>query len=298
MAADAIALLRPKNLEKLKPYLDLDGEDGDGEGDDRPYAEALEDGSLLVHTFQPFAVFQGDLDEGRLWLEGLGEALSHAHDADRVLFFPDDREPEGTTYQDVIDEMEEHGVWIPFRPLDAGEAAERNARLASDLEEAKRMVARLTGDAGDEGPAAEELEALADKLRKSATGTDPGFGVAKMFEDVQKQLMGAFGIPAPTGDTIVVLVDRAIVAELDEADVVDAFELGDGSMALQTYVPLDSKEALRAELSGPRKDWIATHTDARGVPIFSSAHLDDLEDVASYDEVIARLGDAVTFLPR
>lgn len=293
MPADAIALLRPKDPEKLRPYLDLD----DDEESDGHYAEELSDGAFMVHTFQPFAVFQGDHDEGRLWLEGLGDALPHAHDDSRgVLFFPDDLEPEGTTYEEIVATVEKRGIWIPPMPLGQAEAADRNARLAKDIEDAKRMVAALTGGEGGAAANPEELEALARRLQGSTEGIDPAFGVAKMFEDVQRQMMSALGLPAPTGDTIVVLVSGAPEVELDEVDVVDAFELGDGSVALQTYVPLASSAELLAELRGARAEWIAKHADPRGVPTFSSAHLDDLEDVKDYADVLARLGDEVKFL--
>ena len=49
MSADAVALFRPKNADALRPLLDLDDDD-DSDG---LYAEELEDGSFLVHTFQP-----------------------------------------------------------------------------------------------------------------------------------------------------------------------------------------------------------------------------------------------------
>ncbi len=293
MPADAIALLRPKDPEKLRPYLDLDDDDES----DGLYAEELEGGAFMVHTFQPFAVFQGDHDEGRVWLEGLGDALAHAHDDPRgVLFFPDDKEPEGSTYDAVVAEVEAHGIWIPFATLGEAEAAERNARLAKDLEDAKRMVAALTGGGSGEGPSPDELEALARRLQGSSESADPAFGAAKMFEDVQRQVMSALGLPMVSGDTIVLMVDHAPNVELDEVDVADAFELQDGSVALHTYVPLASREELLAELRGTRADWVKGHTDARGIPTFSSVHLDDLEDVTSYADVLERLGAEVTFL--
>jgi len=296
MPADTIALLRPKDPEKLKPYLDLDGE----EETDFPYAEELEGGAFLVHTFQPFAVFQGDHDEGRVWLESLGVALSDAHDDPRgVLFFPDDHEPTATTYAEVVAEVEAHGIWIPLAALSKDEATARNARLAKDLAEAQRMVAELTGEPieGEEAIAT-EIEELARRLQGSAAaaGGDPAFGAARMFEDVQKQLMGALGLPMVSGETLVVLLDHPPEAELDEADVADAYELPDGSIALHTFVAPSAAEELRAELGGVRRDWVKAHTDPRGVPTFSSVHLDGLGDVTSYAEVLERLGDEVTFL--
>ena len=85
--ADAIALFRPRVREKLVPFLDLDEDDEESEG---LYAEELEDGSVLVHTFQPFEVFANDPGEGHTWLEQFGDALEEVHDDPRgMLFFID-----------------------------------------------------------------------------------------------------------------------------------------------------------------------------------------------------------------
>src|SRR5262245_35221486 len=110
MSADAIAVFHPKDPEKLKPFLDLDDESEESEG---LYAEELADGSMLVHTFQPFEIFAQDPNEARTWLTQFGEALADIHDDPRgILFFPDTYEPTATTYDAVVGELADKGVWI------------------------------------------------------------------------------------------------------------------------------------------------------------------------------------------
>lgn len=302
MPADALVLLRPKNPTLLEPYLDIDDDEGDDEGEDEsdlPYAERLADGAFLVHTFQPFAVFQGDPDEGRVWLEAFAEVLDGAHDDPRgVFFFPDEPAIEADTYDEIVAEVEaaRRGLWIPKALLTAAERAARNATLSRDLEEAKRMVAALTGtEMTDED--AQRAVAMAKGLSSGAPELATPFGAAKLLEDVQKQLMGAMGLVSrPSEDTVVVLVKRKTELEVDEDEVVDAYLLEDGSVALETFVPLASRDDLAAELRGPRAAWIEEHEDPRGVPTFSSVHLESLEDVGQYEAVLEVLGDEVTFL--
>jgi len=120
--ADAVALFRPRRVEALKPFLDLDDESEESEG---IYAEALEDGSFLLHTFQPFALFAESDDVAHTWLEQFGEARGEVHDDPRgILFFPDSIEPEVSTYAGVVEEAGEEGVWVAVEPeLDANALA-------------------------------------------------------------------------------------------------------------------------------------------------------------------------------
>src|SRR5688572_23227719 len=103
MSADAIAVFHPKDPDQLKPFLDLDDESEESDG---LYAEALADGTMLVHTFQPFEVFEQNPGEARAWLSQFGAALPDVHDDPRgLLFFPDTYEPNATTYDAVVAEM-------------------------------------------------------------------------------------------------------------------------------------------------------------------------------------------------
>ena len=225
--------------------------------------------------------------------------IDAAHDDPRgVLFFPDEPAVEADTYDAIVAETEaaRRGLWIPKALLSSAERASRNATLSRDLEEAKRMVAALTGaEMTDED--AQRAVAMARGLSSGAPALATPFGAAKLLEDVQKQLMGAMGLASrPNEDTVVLLLRRTTELAVDEDEVVDAYLLEDGSVALETFVPLASRDDLAAELRGPRAAWIAEHDDPRGVPTFSSAHLESLEDVGAYEAVLEALGDEVTFL--
>jgi len=171
--ADAVALFRPVRPEALKPFLDLD----EAEESEGIYAEELEDGSFLLHTFQPFAIFEENGSEAHAWFDQFGDALNDVHDDPRgVLFFPDTLEPEATTYAGVVAEATEEGVWVS---------------LAAEI-----MPDDLAG--GMPPFDMEALQAIAGQLMGGASpdgSTKPGsFDLAKMFEGVQEQLAGAFGL--------------------------------------------------------------------------------------------------------
>lgn len=112
MSADAIVVFHPSDPSKLEPFLDLDEDSEDSEG---IYAEKLDDGTYLVHTFQPFEVFLENPEEALSWLEQFGDALQECHDDPRGLaFFPDDIEPSGTTYDAIIAEVADKALFVPI----------------------------------------------------------------------------------------------------------------------------------------------------------------------------------------
>lgn len=165
MSGDAIVVFHPKVPERLEPFLDLDDESEESEG---LYAEELEDGTMLVHTFQPFALFVDNPDEAIEWLAQFGDALPDVHDDPRgLLFFPDTIEPAASTYEELVAEIGEHGVFF-----------------ATDDDEAI------------------DLEALASQLfAGQSLGAAPGgsFEMGKMLQDMQRQLAGALGIDPDGG---------------------------------------------------------------------------------------------------
>lgn len=142
MSADAIVVFHPSDPSKLEPFLDLDDESEDSEG---IYAEKLDDGTYLVHTFQPFDVFLQNPSEALEWLDQFGDALSDCHDDPRgLLFFPDDLEPEGTRYDAIVAELADRGLFVPIilepvMPLqamtsyDAGKMIEQMQQKIVDL---------------------------------------------------------------------------------------------------------------------------------------------------------------------
>lgn len=179
MSADAVALFRPKDPAKLRPFLDLDEESDESDG---LYAEALDDGAMLVFTFQPFEVFEQNPDEAREWLSQFGDALPDVHDDPRgLLFFPDTCEPETTTYEAVVTEVGDEGVWIGVAQEDASEPEDQ---------------AEGWPGAGLPLPPIdmETLQAFAGQLLGGGEAPATSFQVAKLFENVQQELLEALGM--------------------------------------------------------------------------------------------------------
>jgi hypothetical protein len=177
MSADAVVLFRPKDPAKLRPFLDLDDESEESEG---LYAEALDDGAMLAFTFQPFEVFEQNPGEAREWLAQFGDALPDVHDDPRgLLVFPDTCEPEATTYDAVVAEVGDEGVWLTISDDDA-----------SGLDE------QAAGWPPGELPPIDmqTLQAFAGQLLGSGDAPATSFQVAKLFENVQQELLDALGM--------------------------------------------------------------------------------------------------------
>ena len=199
MSADAIVVFRPTDPELLKPFLDLDEEDGESAGDDgagesagdddRLYAEALDDGAMLVHTFQPYEVFAEHPAEAREWLAQFGEALPFVHDDPRgFLFFPDTVEPESTTYDALVAEVSGEGFFFVPDGID-----------------------------GDDELDLEALQALAGQLLGGAEGAPDAsgsFAIGQLFTNMQKQIVDALGIE-PVGDGKSPIVDDEFETDPD-----------------------------------------------------------------------------------
>ncbi len=186
MSIDAVALFRPKNLAALRPYLDLDEDSEESNG---LYAEALDDGSLLVHTFQSYAAFAESPIEGRAWLAQFGADLPQVHEDPRgLLFFPDVAEPSGRTYDAVVAEVGAAGVWIPATALTADEAHAREAQLVVGVAEIQQGDALPPLDMAG-------LPAMAQQLFASMNlgSPDGPTDINQIMAALQKQLMGAMG---------------------------------------------------------------------------------------------------------
>ena len=182
MSADAVALFRPKDAAKLRPFLDLDDETEESDG---LYAEALDDGAMLVHTFQPFEVFEQNPDEAREWLAQFGDALREVHEDPRgMLFFPDTCEPDSTSYDAVVTEVGDEGIWIATSSEDASELDEATAGWPA---EALPPIDMQT------------LQAFAGQLL-GGDAPATSFQVARLFEGVQQELLEALGLPGKDRD--------------------------------------------------------------------------------------------------
>jgi hypothetical protein len=307
MSVDSVALFRPKDPAALRPYLDLDEDSEESNG---LYAEALDDGSVLVHTFQSHAAFLASAIEGRAWLTQFGADLPRVHDDPRgVLFFPDVCEPSGRTYDAVVAEIASAGVWIPAVVLTAKEAREREQSLLAEGDEDEEFP-------GDDEPsplAMQGLPGMAQQLLASM-GLGSGDGPVDMgsvIASLQKQLMGALGGPegafgfAASGldpdafDTVVVLVKRTsplvLVEEMDH-DVNDVTTLADGTAVIHTTSAAMARDRVALGLAEEHAAWVAEHDDARGIPSFGAVHLDAIRGAATYEAALATLGEAVVFL--
>lgn len=302
MGNDAVVLFRPKDPNKLRPFLDLDDESDESEG---LYAEELEDGSVLVHTFQPYAVFAAHPNEGRSWLGQFGPVLPFVHDDPRgLLFFPESCDPAASTYEDVVREIGDRGTWVPQKALSPEETRAYSEANAREVEELRRVTERLTGGADEDDPPAEvDAHAFAAKLLAGEAGdVDPSFAAAKLLESVQKRVLEAFGMGGDGGEGlggelsggVALLVKRTLPLDLDEDASVTAFgHLDDGTAVIES---LHTPELLAADLGGRAAEWITEHQDERGIPTFPAERLDDILDATSYDEALTRLGDDVSFV--
>lgn len=187
MSVDAVALFRPTSPAALQPYLDLDDESEENDGF---HAEALDDGSVLVHTFQPYAAFEASPLEGRAWLSEFGEDLPLVHDDARgCLFFPDVCAPRGRTYDAVVAEIESAGVWIPVVPLTAEEAQALEASMAAEADEMDRIAMAGMAMAAERG-AMPGVDYGAMNPGSAGAPAD----MASVLAALQKQAMDALGM--------------------------------------------------------------------------------------------------------
>jgi hypothetical protein len=313
MSIDAVALFRPRQPAALSPYLDLDEDSEESNG---LYAEALDDGSVLVHTFQSYAAFEQSPIEGRAWLSQFGADLPLVHDDPRgFLFFPDVAEPSGRTYEAVVKEIGSAGIWIPAAALTAEEMRAREAGMVAQIEAIQR------GEGGDD-EAEEEgetpfnmdaLPALAQQMMASlGLGSPEGpTDLQGMMEALQKQLMGAMGgqgggfeigggaLDEGGFDAVVLLLKRTTPLVLvgdAEHDVNDVTTLADGTAVVHTTAVIAAREMVALRLAEEHAAWTSEHDDARGIPSFGASHLEAIEGAASYEAALAALGDEVVFL--
>ncbi len=280
MDADAIALLRPLDFAALAPYLDLDE---DSEESDGLYAEVLDDGAVLVHTFQPFATFAANPLEGRAWLSQFGSALGQVHQDPRgVLFFPETCDPSGEGYDAVLGEVEPSGVWIPARALTETERVARDRAAASG---------------------SELVESIASSLQFGASPEQMASAVAAL----QKNVLDALGLGGAAEDEVgpdeedglVLLVRRTTPIPdglLDELGLGEPHTLADGTAVVSTVYTPFARELVALQLAEELAPLVAEHQDARGVPSCTTWDLGALAEARSYEEALAALGDALVYL--
>ena len=181
--SDAVVVLHPIHREALLPFLDLDEDSEDSDG---ILAEELEDGTFLLFTFQPYAVFAENVGEAHAWLAQLGEDLALLHDGPRgVMFFPDTLEPEAQTYDAVVAEVAAEGMFVQVAP----------------------SPDRLAGAVAGIDP--KLLQALADHLLGGGDGGGPPggggaplpFDIGKMISGFQGQILESLRAQADSADS-------------------------------------------------------------------------------------------------
>jgi hypothetical protein len=313
MSVDAVALFRPKQLSALRPYLDLDEDSEESNG---LYAEALDDGSVLVHTFQAYAAFAASPIEGRAWLSQFGADLPLVHDDARgLLFFPDVCEPSGRTYEAVVEEVASAGIWIPAAALTVEETRAREAGMVAQIE-AIQSGEGVDPDGGEGAMPAFSLDglpALAQQMMASlGLGSPEGpTDLAGMMAALQQQILGAMGgqgegfeigggaLDEGGFEAVVLLLKRTtplvLVGDM-EHDVNDVTTLADGTAVVHTTAVIAAREMVALRLAEEHAAWTAEHDDARGVPSFGAGHLEAIRGAATYDAALAILGDEVVFL--
>lgn len=172
--SDAVVLFHPAQRDALLPFLDLD--EDENEDSDGVYAEELEDGSFLLYTFQPYELFAENQEEARTWLAQFGDDLGAVHDDPRgALFFPDTLEPEAQTYDGVVAEVANEGMFV--------------------MTSSSPLAAAMAGIDPN------LLQALADQLLGGAAeGGDPKaalpFDIGKLIEGFQGQMLASLGAQA------------------------------------------------------------------------------------------------------
>ncbi len=274
MSSDAIALLRPRDFHALEPFLDLDDEREESDG---LYADVLADGAVLVHTFQPFEAFAASPGEGRAWLAQFGESLPLVHDDPRgVLFFPDDLEPDATTYEAVVEAASGAGVWIePTAPGAPAEGGDLLGKLAASLQF---------------GASPHDLASAVSAMQKSVLdalglGGDGALGALEGDDD-EEGLVVLLRAAAPL----------AAKLDLDGFALGDVAALDDGTALVPTvYTPL-AHELVALRLAEDFAALAAGSVDPRGVPACSTSELDALAEARTYDDALRALGDRVVFL--
>lgn len=276
MSSDAIALLRPRDFHALEPFLDLDD---DSEESDGLYADVLADGAVLVHTFQPFEAFAASPGEGRAWLSQFGESLPLVHDDPRgVLFFPDDLEPDATTYEAVVEAASGGGVWIAVTAPDApAEGGDLLGKLAASLQF---------------GASPHDLASAVSAMQKSVLDALGLGGLGGLGGD------GALEDEDEEGLVVLLRAAAPLAAKLDLEGFAlgDVAALDDGTALVPTVYTPHARELVALRLAEDYAALAAEPVDPRGVPACTTSDLDRLVDARSYDDALAALGDRAVFL--
>jgi hypothetical protein len=172
MPIEALALLRLKTLQTTARVDRLDD-------------------ALIVHTGQSFATEPEQLAEALTAL--VGEAALAQHDDPRgILFVPDVAAPKTRSYDAVVDEVGEGGVWAPPALDSYGPAPDFGALLGNMLAQLPPSLLSAASSAaqGDRG-ALEMVSAQVQAL----------LGSSPQLQQLAGQLGGMLGQPTPGAST-------------------------------------------------------------------------------------------------
>ncbi len=279
MGVDAVFILRPKDHSKLRKYI---------KSKEAGRFEPLEDGTVLLHSFMSYGWWESEPHEARNYLESVFEKdLEHVHDDERgVLVFADVCEPADTqSYDAIVTEMEEGGFWVP---LSDDPKAKKNA---------EKLRARQEKAAAKRKKAARAFLAHVEDLMER--GVAPGDPEAQSLMDGLGDLSSMF-VKDPKPDVAVwcPLVKRKTPIEMKyDGEANELIVLSDKSTAIYV-VDYGSLDDMSWRLSSETQyaHWVAQHSDARGVPVFSSEHLKKVRGARSYDAALKVLGEHVRWI--
>lgn len=125
MTPNAVALLRPRSLQKLATHLDPE---------EAKMVDFLYDGAVLYRTGIAYPPMTFDELIARAWLTGFGDDLDQLHDDARgVLFFPEALRVRGSCYRDIVREVGYAGIWVKASTLTLEEQYEQHVALAYEI---------------------------------------------------------------------------------------------------------------------------------------------------------------------
>jgi hypothetical protein len=281
MGIDALLVIRPKKPSLLRGVLS-----------DADSVDVLEDGTLLLSTFVRFAEIQGDPDAAALVLTRYGQALLDAHDEPRgFLCFPDVCEPKQRTYDALVAALGDAAIWIPARILTE---AEQEARLQATLAEVGRLVA--LAQQVQTAPLPVAIDSI--RVQEHVVAQMAAFLEAPGVEDALTAMADQSGeIWASATMLLQRPSKRPLTATSVGVGVNELRTLADGAVIVVTdRAGGDRNEMCALALGGDLTEWVAEHTDTRGVPCFPSTKVEHIGNANTYEDAIARLGGAVEFV--
>lgn len=271
MGVDAVAVLRVRSRRLLRERLE--------QAMLPPSCiEPLEDGSALFTSMARFGKDGPNEYELRVLLTCLfGEDLAKIHDDPRgVLVFPDACEPRGRTYESLVAEVAEAGVWLPIAPLSDGALRSHGERQTEAVHEI------LTSPPPTPKAEPASFEAAARQL---------GLG---SFDDLVAQITSRLEKVDLSAGCL--LVQRTTAAKGAFPDAEEVYRLGDGTLVVVTASLVSAGHMIALALGERWAKWLDEHADPRGVLVFSESSLDAVRASDDYASAVDRAGARAAWL--